>query len=70
MKIGAELKMLLTKQLRLIRKFSKFSEVLCQQATETTVKKDKSEVYHDQFKIKFKKLQINDKALGNLLHLV
>lgn len=62
--------MLLSKQSHLIRNISRFSSVLCQQAIAKDVQKEKNEAYHDQFKIKFKKLQINDKYLSTLMLLV
>lgn len=51
----------------LSRNFSGISQLLLQQAKTSEVPRDKSVVYHEQYKLNYKRLQLNDKQLAQLM---
>lgn len=49
------------------RNLSRFSQVLEQQASPKEAPRDRSIVYHEQYKLSYKRLELNDKTLSQLM---
>lgn len=60
--------MLLSQQFKLCRNISRLSSVLYQQAKPKEL--TQNEVFNEEYKINFRKLQINDKDFSNMMLLL